>query len=221
MNTTTNMEDRTYRITAAIIIVALIFGVALYGSYLPMRKAQMFIATLQGLQTTPATSLQDLESRVSIPLDYPSPIGQEEIVRNMANSVLAFVQQGADPTSTAQLIGFLNGYYAPILDSGKGMSFGQDVYLEGAINEIAFAETGDPTYLAAAKKWYTEAHALGPNRPQALYGLFDVYRAANDSSDTIAIAKQILANWPGDVRVQQAMLQYMQTQPSIATSSGK
>ena len=115
--------------------------------------------------------MQDLESKLSVPLDYPSPIGQEELVRNMANSVLSFVQQGGDATSTAALIGFLNSYYDPILNSGKGMSFGQDLYLEGAINEVAFATTGDPTYLAAAQKWYQEGVALGPNRPQALYGL--------------------------------------------------
>ena len=214
-------EDRTYKITAAIIIVALILGVSAYGSYMPMRKAQMFIATLGSLQSQPATSLQDLENRLSVPLDYPSPIGQEELVRNMANSVLAFVQQGPDPTSTGELIGFMNKYYDPILNSGKGMSFGQDLYLEGAINEIAFAETGNQTYLQAAKQWYGEAVVLGPNRPQALYGLFDVYRASGDTTDTIAVGEHILQNWPSDIQVQQALSQYLQFQTSTATSSAK
>lgn len=212
-------EDRTYKITAAVIIVAIILGISVYGSYLPMRKAQMFIATLQNLQSSPATSLQDLESRLSVPLDYPSPIGQEELVRNMANSVLAFVQQGPDPTSTANLIGFMNSYYDPILNSGKGMSFGQDLYLEGAINEVAFAETGNQTYLQAAEKWYGEAVADGPNRPQALYGLFDVYRASGNTSGTIAIGERILQNWPSDIQIQQALMQYLQFQSSTATST--
>jgi hypothetical protein len=205
------MEDRTYQRVVAIIIVAAIFGVAIYGSYLPMRKAQMFIATLQGLQTQQgqATSLQDLENKLSVPLNYPSPIGQEELVRNMANSVLSFVQQGGDASSTAALIGYLNSYYDPILNAGKGMSFGQDLYLEGAINEIAFSTTGDPTYLAAAQKWYQEGVALGPNRPQALYGLFDVYRAEGDTTDTIAIGTTILKDWPTDTSVQQAMQAFL------------
>jgi len=51
--------------------------------------------------------LQDLESKLSTPLDYPSPIGQEELVRNMANSILSFVQQSNDASSTAALIGYL------------------------------------------------------------------------------------------------------------------
>jgi hypothetical protein len=205
------MEDRTYQRVIAIIIVAAIFGIAIYGSYLPMRKAQMFIATLQGLQTQQgqATSLQDLEKKLSAPLDYPSPIGQEELTRNMANSVLSFVQQGGNASSTAALIGYLNSYYDPILNQGRGMSFGQDLYLEGAINEIAFAETGDPSYVAAAQKWYSEGVALGPNRPQSLYGLFDVYRAENNVSGTIAVGTTILKNWPTDTRIQQAMTVFL------------
>lgn len=217
------MEDRTYQKVTAIIIVAAIFGIAIYGSYLPMRKAQIFITTLQGLQTQQgqATSLQDLENKLSVPLDYPSPIGQEELVRNVANSVLSFVQQGGNASSTAALIAYLNSYYDPILDQGKGMSFGQDLYLEGAINEIAFATTGDPTYLAAAQKWYQEGNELGPNRPQPLYGLFDVYRAEGDTTDTIAVGTTIERNWPTDTSIQQAMALYEAMASSTATSTAK
>lgn len=214
------MEDRTYQRVAAIIIVAAIFAVAAYGSYMPMRKAQMFIATLQGLQTQQgaATSLQDLENKLSVPLDYPSPIGQEELVRNMANSVLGFAQQSTDATSTGELINYLNSYYYPILDYGKGMSFGQDLYLEGAINEIAYATTGNPNYLSAAQKWYSEGVQLGPNRPQSLYGLFDVYRAENNTTGTIQVGTTILHNWPTDTSTQQAMQLYLGTQSSTAKS---
>lgn len=212
------MEDRTYQRVIAIIIVAAIMGIAVYGSYLPMRKAQMFIATLQGLQTQQgqATSLQDLENKLSVPLNYPSPIGQEELVRNMANSVLSFVQQGGGASSTAALISFLNSYYDPILNQGRGMSFGQDLYLEGAINEVAFATTGDPTYLAAAQKWYQEGVTLGPNRPQSLYGLFDVYRAEGNVTDTIAIGTTILQNWPTDTTIRQTLAQYLASSTSAA-----
>ena len=61
------------------------------------------------------------------------------------------------------------------------MSFGQDLYLLGAINETAYAHTGNPAYLAAAQRYYEEGVAMGPNRPQSLYGLFDVYRAEGNA----------------------------------------
>jgi hypothetical protein len=209
------MHDRTYKQVAAIVLVIVILGISYYSSYRPMRKAEGFIATLQSLQTNPATSLKNLEDRVSGPLNYGSPIGQEELVRNLANSVLSFVQQqGSNTTSTADLIGFLNSYYDPILNRGKGMSFGQDLYLEGAVNEIAFAQTGDPRYLAAAQKWYKEGEDLGPNRPQPLYGLFDVYRAAGDKTDTITIANKILTNWPSDTRIAASLQQFLGSTPT-------
>ena len=198
------MQSTTKQIIAAIVTAFVLF-LAVYGSYLPMRKAEMFIGALQGMQTTPVTSLGDLESRVSPALDAPSPIGQEELVRNFANSVLGFVQNNTNPSSTMELMSFLNSYYGPILQRGKGMSFGQDMYLMGAINEVAFVKTGNPSYLGASKQYYQEGSALAPNRPQTLYGLFDVYRFANDVPDAVSTAQRILVNWPTDTNVQQGL----------------
>ena len=166
----------------------------------------MFIATLQGLQnpSTAPTSLADVESRLSVPLNYPSPIGQEELVRNTANSVLSFVQQSQDATSSEDLVNFLMSYYNPILARGRGMSFGQDLYLVGAVNEIAFAQTGATNFLTTAQQYFEEANQDGPNRPQPLYGLFDIYRAEDNVASTTAVADKILANWD-DPSVQQAL----------------
>jgi hypothetical protein len=191
------------------VVAVALLAVAYYGSYLPLRKAQMFIATLQSLQTSPATSLQDLEGRLSIPLESASPIGQEELVRNTANSVLNFVQQSPDTTSTVALVNFLMHYYDPILTRGTGMSFGQNLYLVGAIHEVAFAKTHVSQFMATAQKYYEEGHALGPNRPQPLYGLFDVYRAAGNVPSTTMVADTILKNWPTDGGIRQAMSQFL------------
>ena len=205
--------DSTVKRTIAVIVIILVLGVAIYGSYLPLRKAEIYIDTLQALQTpaTAPTSLQDLETRVSVPLNYPSPIGQEELVRNFANSVLSFVQEpGIDATSTSELITYLNSYYDPILNAGRGMSFGQDLYLEGAINEVAFAHVGNPMYLIAAQNYYKEAQADGPNRPQALYGLFDVYSEEGNVTGTVAVADTILAIWPTDTTIGPALQKFLQ-----------
>jgi hypothetical protein len=208
------MTRITKQVIAVIASIAII-AVAFYGSYLPMRKAQMFIAALQSLQTSPVSSLGELTARLAVPLNYPSPIGQEELVRNMANNVLGFISQGADATSTAELISFLNGYYDPIIAKGRGMSFGQDLYLMGAINELAYVHTGNPTYLAAEQNYYEEGVRLGPNRPQSLYGLFDVYRAEGNVASTTAIAEKILSNWPSDTSVAQSLQAFLKTASSV------
>jgi hypothetical protein len=210
--------NRTSKEIIAVVASLFLAYIAWYGSYSPMRKAEIYISTLQGMQTNPISTLGDLEKRVSVPLDYPSPIGQEELVRNMANSVLGFVQQSHDMTSTAELVSFTTSYFEPILTRGKGMSFGQDIYLMGAINEMAFTRTGNRTYLEDAKKYYLEAESLGPNRPQALYGLFDIYRMEGDAADAGAIGNRILTNWPTDQNVQQGMAQLLS---QSASSSAK
>jgi hypothetical protein len=210
------MNPTSKKIIAVAVSVA-ILSIAYYGSYLPLRKAQMFIATLQGLQTNAPTSLADLENRLSIPLNYPSPIGQEELVRNTANSVLNFVQQSPNATSTDALVGFLMDYYNPILAQGKGMSFGQDLYLVGAINEIAFSKTGQTNFLSTAQQYYEEGEQLGPNRPQPLYGLFDVYRAEGNVASTTAVADLIIKNW-NDTTVSQALAQFLASASPTTTS---
>ena len=120
-------------------------------------------------------------------------------------------------TSTATLVSYLDNYYAPIIANGKGMSFGQDLYLMGAINELAFVHTQNPAYLIAAQKYYEMGVTLGPNRPQCLYGLFDVYRAEGNVASTTAIADRILSNWPTDTSVGtslQAFLKMAQNMPT-------
>ncbi len=201
--------SRTTKQIIAVVLTVAILAIMWWGSYAPMRKAEMFISTLQGLQSTPASSLQDLENRLSAPLDAPSPIGQEELVRNMANNILSFVQRSNDASTTADLIAFLHGYYDPILTSGKGMSFGQDLYLMGATEEAAFVRTGNPQYLMDAQKYYETAVQLGPNRPQALYGLFDVYRFEGNVQGAVSIAQKITTLWPTDTNIQQGLAAFM------------
>jgi hypothetical protein len=205
----------------AIVVSAFLVFIAWYGSYLPMRKAEIYISTLQGIQTNPVSTVSDLEQRISVPLNEPSPIGQEELVRNMANSVLGFIQQSNDASSTAELINYLTNYYEPILSRGKGMSFGQDLYLMGAINEMAYTHIGDKAYLDAAEKYYAEGVALGPDRPQVLYGLFDVYRMEGNVSGTETVASTILKNWPSDQSVQQGLMQFLIQYASSSASSTK
>jgi hypothetical protein len=213
---------KTTKQVIAIVVSLFVLGVAVYGSYLPMRKAEIFITTLQGLQTSPVSSLNELESRLSVPLDYPSPVGQEELVRNTANNILGFISQTTDATTTAALVSFLEDYYAPIIARGKGMSFEQDLYLMGAINETAYVHTGNPKYIINSQKYYEEGVAFGPDRPQPLYGLFDVYRAEGNVASTTAIGRKILSNWPTDTTIAASLQAFLKTPSSSpAAAPGK
>ena len=193
---------------------------AYYGSYLPMRKSMMFIETMKN--SADVKTIKDFENLFSVPLDYPSPIGQEELVRSTANNVANGLQSVSDPKAVDELINYINAYYDPIISRGKGMSFGQNLYILGMMNEIAFIKTNsagapNPTYLKAAEKYFTMAHQLGPKRPQGLYGLLDVYRMEGNLDGFKKIADQVLSQWPDDEKVKNVVAQTLKNSPAQKT----
>lgn len=198
---------KTVAITAAAFLVA----IAVYGSYLPYRKSHTYIMALGSLKS--ARDLQSFTDLLAEPLDAASPIGQEELVRNTGNSFLDIVSVNAArrPDIADALINFLNSYYDPILRYGRGMSYTQNLYLLGALNEIAYSQTRDPKYFIASKKYYEEGLVLSPTRPQFLYGLFDIYRTEKNIPKVKQVTDQILAQWPDDERTRAAYAEYMKT----------
>ncbi len=201
-----------------ILISAFLLCIAYIGNLRPLVKSQTFIDTLRNLNS--ARSLSEFEKKVSVPLDYWSPIGQEELVRNIANIVLGSVQQNSDQKSIGEMVDYIESYYKPIVDRGRGMSFEQNLYILGAINEVAYTKTNEVKYLQEAYEYYSQGLALGPERPQFLFGLFDVYRMEGDVKDTISTAQEIMNLWPSDTRTPQALDQYLAQIRSQASSSG-
>ena len=194
------MLNPLVRKTSAVVISVLILGVAYYGNFLPMRKSQIFIATMQGLRSI--ASVSALTAAFAAPFDAPSPIGQEELVRNSANVVLGVLRQTDNPQIISDLVGFIETAYQPLIARGTGMSFEQNLYILGTLNELAFVRTKDPKYFTASKNYYLQGLALGPKRPQFLYGMFDIYRIEGNLDGAKKITDQILAQWPSDTRTQ-------------------
>lgn len=155
-------------------------------------------------------SLEDFKMAMSKPLELASPIGQEELLRQFGSTILNILQDSNTPAEVVpELVNHLNQYYLPIIEKGQGMSFNQNLYILGTINEVAFLKTNNPKYLLAAKSYYLKSFEIGPKRPQALFGLFDVYRIEGDVENTKKIANQILEQWPGEERTKGALQTFL------------
>jgi hypothetical protein len=213
------MDRSIFKKIIGILASVFIMSVAYYGSYLPLQKSQSFIATLQSLSSV--KSLQEFEAKLSTPLDLPSPIGQEELVRNTSNITLNLVQQNNSSGTIGEVVSYIEKYYAPIIDRGRGMSFEQNLYVLGTINEIAFIKTHNLKYLEDAHKYYDEGLTLGPTRPQFLYGMFDIYRTEGNVDGARAIKDRILSEWPGDQRTIDGFNQFIQYVASSTAASAK
>lgn len=164
-----------------------------------MQKSQSFIFALRSARGL--GSFDEFKSTVSTTLNMPSPIGQEEHVRNTASLALNIIGSTDDSNLIAQVVEFVVGYYEPIVKRGTGMSFGQNMYILGALHETAFLKTRDPKYFERAKFYYEKGLELGPRRPQPLYGLFDIYRLEGNVDAARRVVDQILSQWPEDERV--------------------
>jgi len=204
----------------AVTLSAILLGAGYYGSYLPMRKSQAFISVLRN--TGNLHTLEDFQNAYQSVFSMPSPIGEEELVRNLASTAVNVVSKAPNPSVVSFLVKFVDDAYQPILDRGRGMSFTQNIYVLGNLHQAAFVKTHDPQYLAAAKDFYLQGLELAPQRPQFLYGLLDAYRLQGDTAHVLEIRDKILALWPGDDRVQAAVQAYLdlQTTSSAPAKSG-
>lgn len=198
----------TYKKIAAVIIAGVIIAIAYYGTYLPWQKSKLFIAALR--DSRQGQSFEGFKEVFSVPLDFFSPVGHEEVVRNITNSIVGIIQQhGQNPAIVEESFGFIATYYEPIIERGKGTSYSQNLYLLGIANEFALRNTGEIRYLEAAKRYFELGHEAGPKRPQFLYGLFDVYRIEGNVEKVKTIAEQIFAQWPDDERTREIYEAYV------------
>ncbi len=178
-------------------LTVVILGIMYYGSYLPYKKSSDFIVALQSR----VNSFQDFTDVFSLPLQDPSPIGQGELVRNLGGSVLGIVQNSnGNKDLIDAVIEYLDQYYGPLVGSDRGLNFGQDLYILGAINQTAFEKTGDPKYLEKAEEYYTRGLTLAPKRPQFLYSLMHLYASTGRFTEARKIGDQIVSQWPTDTK---------------------
>ena len=195
--------------TIALVAAAAILFVAYYANYLPLRKSQAYIATLRMMGNI--RSIDEFKSVFARVLDLPSPIGQEELVRNVVSTVVGIVGNGSsNPAIVEPLVQFAEDQFRPIMQSGKGMSFSQNLYILANLHQSAFMRTRNPQHLLAAKAYYEEGLKRAPQRPQFLYGLLDVYRILGDGDGVRRTTDNILTLWPNDERVRAAADQFFE-----------
>lgn len=176
-----------------------------YGTYLPLRKSRLYISALQ--TANKATSLQDFMVPYMTAFEAVSPIGQEEIVRNFANTVgaIATNAKGADPTLIRALGASMDRYSLPLIEERSGLSQAQSFYTFGATYRAL--DQGDDT-TNFRERYHTlllRGLELSPNRPQFLYGLFDYELHFGSNAEARKYGELILKYWPDDKQVQRAM----------------
>lgn len=189
-----NTMKKKIRITLCLGIVAIGLIGAYLGAYTPFARGQQYISALRKAPST--KTVQGFEENFRAALDYPSPIGDEELTKFLASDIIGFVSQSEQPEAVSrELTRFIEQYI-----------FKNNVRHLLSIARIRFVlwqRFGGEEDYVAAEKYLLRALEFGPDVPPILYNLFEIYVAKNNMHAALRIAEEIAVRWPSDVRVQE------------------
>ena len=188
--------SRLLRQILSILVVALLAVLLFYASYLPMRKAQLYIRGLSS--TSLIRSWDDFTGTFNPGLSAPAPYGQDELLKNFGGSIITSLIDSAakeQPIVAKAATNYYMQYAAPLLERERGVSFVQLVQSSASVFHHAYVMTSDETYALETEKLYKYGLTLSPDRAQFVYGLFDIYRDMHRYNEAYPLGLKILDLW--------------------------
>lgn len=188
---------------------AFLLFVAYYGSFLPIRKAQMSIDAVEQIKTV--SSMNDVVDILSAPLKQESPIGQEDLIIKSAELVDALTDKYGvkRPAIIPPLVAFVKRYYDPYLAAGPSANVSRGLYVVGNMNMDAYGFLHQQQYLDDAKRYFELGLAHCPTRPEFISSLFDVYAMEGNLDGARKMGGLMTTYWPQDsagrARVEKAL----------------
>ena len=201
-------SEKIIRSILAPLGILLAFLAFVFGSFLPLRKAQLFIRALHS--TGEVRTLNDYINNFDEALRYYSPIGQSENTRFLLNQILQIISEQSGDVSNV-----LTAYADEVMrlddssNSRSALNYTQKLSMIGNIYEVNFRNNKKRADYDTAKAFFEKGLALSPNRPQFLYGLLQLYVNSGNASQALPIAEKIHALWPTDGQIT-AMLPELQ-----------
>ena len=169
------------------ILVGILLGIAsiIFGSYMPYAKSDLYISGLKSTGNVKSTT--DFENLFRPALDYPSPVGQEEVVKYLGSDILGILNQNSSEAVDRELVNFMEPYM--FKDNVRHLlTLAQDY----SILWNKFHKADD---YKKAVDYYLQAYAIGPKLPPVLYNLLQIYNAGGDKEGVLKIGNEILSYW--------------------------
>jgi len=164
----------------------------IFGSYLPLIKSQTYIDALSLLQSV--KTIEEFEANFDKSLKYYSPVGDEEVVKYLANTILQIMSQQNQSEAVDRM---LSDYVEPYLFKNET----RHLLSAGQMHEALLTKYKRLEDLQKAQSYFETAFAIGPKLPPVLYGLLDVYRMEGNNEKAKQIGEIIFKYWPDDKNV--------------------
>ncbi len=195
--------DKIIKNIVAPVGIILAFLSFIYGAILPFRKSQLFIQAMR--QSSSATSVASYMDIFNRALDFASPVGQAEDIRFLENQIGGIVAQKPPQQVADALVAYADSISRVAKSENESSNFVQEIVILGSIHATNFANYKEKRDYDMALALFQKGLVLSPNRPQFLYGLFQLYVNAGEKDNARATAEKILSIWPGDKKMQEAM----------------
>ncbi len=193
MNTTLEKIIKTIAAPLGIILAVLAL---IYGSFLPFRKAQLFIQAMHN--SYQARSVADYERIFNTALNFSSPVGQAENIRFLENQIGGVIAQKPPQAIADALVSYADSISRANAPGRYGLNYTQELMTLANIHEVNFRNYRSEKDYNAALALYEKGLALSPKRPQFLYGLYQLYMDAGKTADAKTVGEKIISLWPSD-----------------------
>lgn len=165
----------------------------IYGVILPINRSRTYIGGLQTLGTVKTT--EEFKKKFKPALEHPSPIGDEEISKFMANDILNIVSQNKDEGVRKELINFIE----PYMDKENV----RHLLVMAQMYGVVWQDTKKDADYLKAEEYLLKARSIGPKLPPVLYTLVNLYQAKGDKAKLKEVGETILRYWPNDAGVKE------------------
>lgn len=178
------------KILASVIIILASYFL-IWGAVLPWNMAGNYIDALRSARQE-KISLDGFVDLFSGVLNYPSPVGQEEVVKFLSGDLKGMVANQEEPVARA-LADFIDPYL-----------FKTDVrhlLTRAEINYTLWKRFNKQEDFIKTAEAYQEAGKIGTFLPQPLYGLYNIFLEGGQKDLAQRTGKEILRLWPTETRI--------------------
>lgn len=175
------------------LIILVILGI-IFGAFLPFVKAKLYIRAMNNLQSI--RNLNEFKKNFDVVLNYYSPVGQEEVVRFLTQEIVGrMIYPEQREAVSRELINYIDSRL--MADNSKHL------LLLAAMYGKMFNIHRNQNDLAKTEEYYQKILILNSKSPQALYGLFDIYKKTGEIGKAKEIGEIILKYWPEDKNIKE------------------
>lgn len=171
---------------AVVLGVLLGFTGIYFSAFLPYGKATRFINAERA--TASIQTIEQFEGVFRVPLDFPSPVGDEEVVKYLSNDIIGLVHQIKDEETARRLVAFIE----PRLWKDDV----RHLLAAGQLRYSLWQNFGKESDFRATEEYFLKVREIAPKLPQPLYGLLEIYKIKGDTVKREAQIKEILTLWP-------------------------